>query len=625
MQRKLTAILSADVVGYSGLMEADETGTLERLKHNRTEIFDPRVAEHGGRVFKLMGDGALVEFSSVVAAVNCALAIQDATEKVGGKDANFIRYRMGINLGDIIIDGDDIYGEGVNVAARLQTLAPEGGVALSKVVRDNVEGKLPCVFEDMGEHTVKNIERPVHVFSVRTAQPHQTEKTKAQEPRKLSICVLPFANMSGDVEQEYFSDGISEDIITDLSKVSSLFVVARNTAFQFKGKSVDVSQIARQLRVNHVLEGSVRKAGGRVRITAQLIDGSSGGHVWAERYDRDLNDIFALQDEISEAIVAALKLRLLPEEKRAIASRGTDNVEAYKLFLMARQYFIAGNFGDPRQDEAIIRLCSRATEIDRGYADAWSLMASAQMEAHWRSGKGDRGLAAAETAIALDSNLADAHAVRARILFEEERVDEANVEIATALRLDPESWVVNTESAMLSFRQHRLQDAARYYEKATALMETDFGSPGMLVTVYTALGDLRAARRAAEIALRRTEKAIAQDRSNGNAMSFGVNALAVLGKSERAKEWINLALLLDPNNLNMRYNFACALASQLKDIDAALDMLVVFFEKAARGVLNHTMVDPDLEILRDHSRFKAMFTAAEARLAREQAADGATS
>jgi adenylate cyclase len=625
MQRKLTAILSADVVGYSGLMEADETGTLERLKHNRTEIFDPRVAEHGGRVFKLMGDGALVEFSSVVAAVNCALAIQDATEKVGGKDANFIRYRMGINLGDIIIDGDDIYGEGVNVAARLQTLAPEGGVALSKVVRDNVEGKLPCVFEDMGEHTVKNIERPVHVFSVRTAQPHQTEKTKAQEPRKLSICVLPFANMSGDVEQEYFSDGISEDIITDLSKVSSLFVVARNTAFQFKGKSVDVSQIARQLRVNHVLEGSVRKAGGRVRITAQLIDGSSGGHVWAERYDRDLNDIFALQDEISEAIVAALKLRLLPEEKRAIASRGTDNVEAYKLFLMARQYFIAGNFGDPRQDEAIIRLCSRATEIDRGYADAWSLMASAQMEAHWRSGKGDRGLAAAETAIALDSNLADAHAVRARILFEEERVDEANVEIATALRLDPESWVVNTESAMLSFRQHRLQEAARYYEKATALMETDFGSPGMLVTVYTALGDLRAARRAAEIALRRTEKAIAQDRSNGNAMSFGVNALAVLGKSERAKEWINLALLLDPNNLNMRYNFACALASQLKDIDAALDMLVVFFEKAARGVLNHTMVDPDLEILRDHSRFKAMFTAAEARLAREQAADGATS
>src|SRR5690348_15950852 len=423
MQLKLTAILSADVVGYSGQMEADETGTLERLKTNRSNIFDPRVSEHGGRVFKLLGDGALVEFSSVVAAVNCALAIQEATEKAEADKAKRIRYRIGINLGEIVIDGDDIYGDGVNVAARLQSLAPSGGVALSKVVRDNVEGKLPCVFEDMGEHTVKNIERPVHVFSVRTARPEETEEPKVQEARKLSICVLPFANMSGDVEQDYFSDGISEDIITDLSKVSSLFVVARNTAFQFKGKSVDVSQVARQLRVNHILEGSVRKAGGRVRITAQLIDGGSGGHVWAERYDRDLNDIFALQDEISEAIVAALKLKLLPEEKKAITHRGTDNVEAYNLLLMARQYFIAGNFGDSRQEEAIIRLCSRATEIDPHYAEAWTLMASAQMEKRWRNGLGDGGKASAEKALALDVNLADAHAIKARILLEEGNIE----------------------------------------------------------------------------------------------------------------------------------------------------------------------------------------------------------
>jgi adenylate cyclase len=506
----------------------------------------------------------------------------------------------------------------------LQTLAPVGGIALSKMVRDNVEGKLPCVFEDMGEHKVKNIERPVHVFSVRTRL-DETKDRKVEESHQLSICVLPFANMSGDVEQEYFSDGISEDIITDLSKISALFIVARNTAFQFKGKNVDVPQIARQLKVNHILEGSVRKAGGRVRITAQLIDGSSGGHVWAERYDRDLNDIFALQDEISEAIVDALKLKLLPEERKAIARHGTDNVEAYNLFLMARQYFIAGNFGDPRQEEAIIRLCSRATEIDRGYADAWSLLASAQMEARWRSGKGDGGRASAARALALDSNLADAHAVKARILFEDGNTDEANAEIATAIRLDTESWVVNVQSAQLNFRQHRLADAARYFEKATALMETDFGSPGMLVTVYTALGDPGAARRSAQTALARAEKVIAQDRSNGNAMSFGVNALAVLGEAERAKEWIGLALLVDPDNLNMRYNFACALAAQLKDIDAALDMLVIFFERAARGVLNHAKADPDLEPLRDHPRFKAMFAAADARLAAEQTMDSASS
>jgi adenylate cyclase len=622
MQRKLTAILSADVVGYSALMGADEAGTLERLKANRGAIFDPHVAIHGGRVFKLLGDGALVEFSSVVAAVNCALAIQEATEKSAQdrSDEKRIRYRIGVNLGDVIVDGDDIYGDGVNVAARLQALAPVGGVALSKTVRENVEGKLSCVFEDMGEHSVKNIANPVHVFAVRTAAPGDREDRRVEEVRKLSICVLPFANMSGDVEQEYFSDGISEDIITDLSKVSALFVVARNTSFQFKGKSVDVPQIARQLKVNYILEGSVRKAAGRVRITAQLIDGRSGGHVWAERYDRNLNDIFALQDEISEAIVAALKLKLMPEERRAITHRGTDNVEAYNLLLMARRYFIAGNFGDPRQEEATIRLCSRATEIDRGYADAWSLLACAQMETRWRIGKGDGGLAAAEKALALDSNLAEAHAVRARILYEDGHPGEANSEIATALGLEPESWVVNSQAGMLSFRQHQLSDAARYFEKAAALMETDFGSPGMLITVYTALGDLGATRQAAQVALARTEKALVHDGSNGAAMGFGVNALAVLGESERAKEWIERALLIDPDNINARYNFACALAAQLKDSDAALDMLVLFFERAARGALNHAKADPDLESLRDHPRFKALFAAAEARLATEQSA-----
>ena len=225
----------------------------------------------------------------------------------------------------------------MNVAARLQTLAPVGGIALSRVVRDQVEGKAPCTFEDMGEHTVKKIERPVHVFSVSSAERNEPEGQKVEELRKLSICVLPFANMSGDVEQEYFSDGISEDIITDLSKVSALAVISRNSAFQYKGKHIDLPKVARELKVSHVLEGSVRKAGGRVRITAQLIDGATNDHVWAERYDRDLNDIFALQDEISEAIVNALKLKLLPNEKKAIEERGTNSLDAYNLFLMARK------------------------------------------------------------------------------------------------------------------------------------------------------------------------------------------------------------------------------------------------------------------------------------------------
>ena len=621
MQRKLTAILSADVVGYSGLMEADETGTLQRLKINRSTIFDPQVATHGGRVFKLMGDGALVEFSSVIAAVNCALAIQDLTEKAATEIAETgrIRYRIGINLGEVIVEGDDIYGEGVNAASRLQTLASPGGVALSRVVRDQVEGKASCAFEDMGEHTVKNIERPVHVFSVHPAAGRgEIREDKAEQTRKLSICVLPFANMSGDAEQEYFSDGISEDIITDLSKVSALAVISRNSAFMYKGKHVDLPKVARELKVSHVLEGSVRKSGGRVRITAQLIDGTTNDHIWAERYDRDLSDIFALQDEISEAIVKALKLKLLPEEKKAIERRGTDSVEAYNLYLMARQNYVTGGESDPRRMEATIRICHRVTEIDPNYAQAWALLALGQMIVRFIHGaKGDDGLAAAERALALDANLAEAHAVKARIFAESSRHDEASAEIANGLRLDPESFEVNRSAGLLSFRQQRLDDAIRYWEKATALMETDVASPAMLMTCYAGLGDPQATRRAAEITLARAEKTLAQDPNNGAVTGWGVGALAVLGETERVEEWINRALLIDPDNVHMRYNFACGLARDRKGIEAALELLRPAFETISAGLLNHAKIDPDLDPLRDDPRFQAMIAETEARLTAE--------
>ncbi len=449
-----------------------------------------------------------------------------------------------------------------------------------------------------------------------TAISGSTPTASAAGPARVAICVLPFANMSGDPEQEYFSDGITEDIITDLSKVSALAVTSHNSAFRFKGKPVDVLKVAHELKVTHVLEGSVRKADGRVRITAQLVDGSSNDHVWAERYDRDLNNIFALQDEISEAIVKAMKLKLLPEEKKAIEQRGTENIEAYNLYLMARRLYVTGHEGDARRAEGIVRLCGRATEIDSNYARAWALLALGQVILRFlHGGKFDTGMAAAERAIALDPRLAEAHAVKARVYSEDSRYDAASAEIDAALRLDPESYEVNRSAAYLQYRQHRPGDAARYFEKAMTLLDTDINSANMLKSCYTALGDLPAVARVAKITFSRAEAALRQDPNNAAAVGYGASALAAQGEFKQFKEWMKRALLLDPDNIKSRYNFACALAAQLKETDTALEMLGPLFEKMAIGLLNHAKADPDLDSLRDNPRFKAMIAAAEARLA----------
>ena len=453
--------------------------------------------------------------------------------------------------------------------------------------------------------------------------PALARSASAPGSARVAICVLPFANMSGDPEQEYFSDGITEDIITDLSKVSALAVTSRNSAFVFKGKHVDVLKVARELKVDHVLEGSVRKAGGRVRITAQLVDGSSNDHLWAERYDRDLNDIFALQDEISQAIVKALRLRLLPEEQHAIEQRGTNNVEAYNLYLMGRQLYVSGPEGNARRAAAIVRLCTRAAEIDPGYARAWALMAHAQMILRQTLGKkGDDGLLAAERALELDPTLPEAHAVKARILADGGRHAEASAEIDMALSQDAESYEVIRSAAYLSYRRQRLEDAIRYWEKATTLMETDINSPAMLMSCYVAVGNSEAARRSAQIALSRAEQAVAQDPSNGAVMAYSAYALATLGEAERAKERMNRALLIDPDDWSMRYNFACVLLIHLHEPDAALDVLGPVLEHAAASYyLSHIKVDPDFIRLRDNPRFKALIAAAEARLAPQNEGD----
>ena len=445
-------------------------------------------------------------------------------------------------------------------------------------------------------------------------KPSSAAQTVVPARLNVAVCVLPFANMSGDAEQEYFSDGISEDITTDLSKVSALAVVARNTAFTFKGQSVDVSDVARRLGVSHVLEGSVRKAGGRVRINAQLIDGRTGDHVWAERYDRDLDDIFAIQDEITKEIVAALKLRLLPEEKRAIEGRCTCDADAYNLYLMARNCWVTGNHGDMGREQRVERICQRAVEIDPQYARAWALMAIAQSSLRFGFAQpGDGGLEAAERALALDPDIAEAYCVAARHHLEAGRLADAAEEIEKGLRLDPGSWEVNKAAGAVYLKQGRLADAAAHYERAVAAMQTDFHGWGMLVTCYQALADKPALERAAAQTIEQAERALAEDPTNGAAISFAVMGLAALGEAERAREWMGRALRLDPDNMNMRYNFACALASGLRDPERAIDMLAPVLERT-RSLSGNLDVDPDLESIRDNPRFQQMVAAARKRL-----------
>ena len=442
------------------------------------------------------------------------------------------------------------------------------------------------------------------------------EKPPRRSARRVSVCVLPFQNMSGDTEQEYFSDGISEDITTDLSKVSALEVIARNTAFQFKGQSGDVCGIASRLGVSHVLEGSVRQAGGRVRITAQLIDGRTGGHVWAERYDRDLTDIFAIQDEISKAIVDSMRVRLLPEEKKAIERRGTTSVEAYNFYLLARNCLASGNHGDRHREERVIRLCKRAIQIDSDYAQAWALMATAQSTLRYGFGiAGEDGVAAAERALAADPSVVEAHCPLARGLIEQGRYDEAEAVIARALEVDPESWDAHYEGSRLRIRQRRWKHAVEHLERCVSIVETDYYSAGMLLSFYHALGDAASERRAAKAALGKAQSALSRDPNNGSALSVGARALASLGDAAGAKEWIERGLLLDPDNLNMHYNFASVHAAFLNDPEAALALLEPTMAKASGHLIRWAdEIDPDMDSIRDDPKFKRMMAAAKTRV-----------
>jgi adenylate cyclase len=446
--RRLAAIMAVDVAGYSRMMAADEAGTLAALKHHRANVFDPAISAHKGRVVKLIGDGALVEFASVVDAVNCGLAVQRAKARTppGGEP---IVLRIGINLGDVIIDGGDIYGDGVNVAARLEALADPGGICLSSVVNESIGSRVKVAFLDAGEVKVKNIERPIRIWKWHPDKDapgemrdkHAGGTTQRRPAARPAIAVLPFDNMSGDPGQEYFSDGISEDIITDLSKIGGLLVIARNSSFTYKGKHIDIRAVGRELGVTAVLEGSIRRAGNRVRISAQLIDAANGAHLWAERYDRDLTDIFAVQDEVTRNIVEALKVTLTPAEAARVVVTPTRSIEAHDLFLRGREALLG-----PRQTrerfEHAVACFTRAIELDPDYAEPYAGLSHAYVfdfQNHWSGRADSKELAAqfSELALEKDPGLPYAHHLVALVKFWDRDLAGSAREFETTLALNP--------------------------------------------------------------------------------------------------------------------------------------------------------------------------------------------
>ncbi len=537
-QRRLAAILAADVVGYSRLMERNEASTLATLKTRRKDVLEPLVARHRGRIFKELGDALLVEFGSAVNAVECAADVQQAmaTANDALPEPQRMVLRIGINLGDVVIEGEDLYGDGVNIAARLESLAAPGGVAISDSVHEHVHGRVAVDFVDRGRFEVKNLARPVHVWAwspgVNGAGDIALPATDAPPPvpDKPSIAVLPFDNMSGDPEQGYFADGITEDIITDLSKVSGLFVIARNSSFAYKGTAPDIRQVSRDLGVRYVLEGSVRRAASRVRITAQMIDGATGGHLWAERYDRDISDIFAVQDEVTRNIVGALKVTLTEGERAQRGGRGKVSPEVYDMIVRARQMALQLRPESALQARALLE---RVVALDPTVAIAYARIAIttfAEYVNRWNGATPDnltRARSLAEKAIATDPSEPQGYIALALVLSWMRRLDEAEQAVERAVALDPNS-----------------------------------------ADGYTGLGNVREFQGNAEEAVALYKRAYRLDPQWDMALHFMGRALLALDRFEPAEKVLKKRLSFTPNSDMSRFYLACVYARTGRKEDA---------------------------------------------------------
>jgi TolB-like protein/Tfp pilus assembly protein PilF len=538
-QRRLAAILAADVAGYSRLMAGDETGTLAQLKRLRAEVIDPRISEFQGRIVGSAGDSLLVEFPSAVNAVEYAVQVQESLARQNSTlpEDRRMAFRIGVNVGDVIAEGDTIYGDGVNIAARLEKLAEPGGICIGSSVYDQVKGKLPYRYESIGAQRVHNIPEPIHAYKVQSRSPTVARLPTVPPLDKPSIAVLPFANMSSDPEQEYFVDGLADDLITDLSKIPGFLVIARNSTFAYKGRAVDIRSIAKDLGVRYVIEGSVRRSSTRLRINAQLIDATNNSHLWADRFDRDLADVFLLQDEIVgkivNALTGALPSPVIPSRRKA------TNLESYDLFVRGRALVLQS----PESNRTARPLLEKAIELDPEFADAhaWLAMSHAFAWAYGGQAKEPHhslALAAAQRAVALDPENADAHTILGDLLMYEGDLDKSETELAIALRINPNhanAWAFLGE---LKVSEGMLLEGVELALKAFRL------NPHPPAWYYWLLGYTQYAARQYEDAVQTLRHEATHQSGSSRLLAA---SLAQLGRLDEAKEEARRFLALYPN------------------------------------------------------------------------------
>jgi adenylate cyclase len=611
LERRLAAILAADMVGYSRLVGKDEAGTLDALKSDREDLIGPKIVEHKGRIFKLMGDGILAEFPSAVEAVKCAIEIQHAMAErnAGSPKDRCIAYRIGVNLGDIVIDDGDILGDGVNIAARLENLSEPGGVCISDMVYQNVLAKLETVFDDLGDKSLKNIETKVRVWRWKADGVPSTDKSAGKTrttpiPDKPSIAVLPFINMSNDADQEFFADGITEDIITDLSKLSNLRVTARNSSFFYKNAQLAVPQIAAELNVMYVLGGSVRKSGDNIRITAQLVDGASDGHIWADRYDRRLSSIFELQDEIATNIVEALTLTISPQEERGLEKSATRDVDAYENYLRARALLREMT---RRSVELAQKMFEQAVSLDPQYALAYCGLAdcASALAFHYdvEQQVADEAIEFSVKALEIDPTLAEAHAAYGQALeLAGDRIS-AEREYRTAIELAPNSYQALFYLAGMYLLDDQAERALPLFLRSFELNDHDLQTMMMLAHAYRASGNVVDLKKLALQAVDIAEQRLKIYPEDERAAYVGAMALVDLGDLKRATRWADLAVSITVEDSRASYNLAC-LYGLLEDDDKALTHLEKALKMGCSARKKGWMrVDHDLATVRRDQRF----------------------